>query len=390
MAAEMLPSELKEWMESIAKSEGFINYEIISKKLTATGGGFMGILYEIDIKGETTDSAKEINIFVKNIPETEQMKIYSVSGVFEREAIIYTEVFKIFAELQDEANIPINERFQIVKTYEECNPKSIILEHLGKRGFTVYNRMETVTFDYAKLCVQELGKFHALSMVLKEKRPEYFNEKIVSMKQPFNFEEDWFGFVRNMYDYSIDCLDPDVKEKVGQKLLEKVDEYPKYMNDTSGVCTLCHGDYKLNNIMAREVDGDLKEVITIDFQISHYGCPVLDFLYFIFNGTDQEFRKNHLTDLKDLYYEAMETFLKFFVLDNEKIFPREEFERIYKEKLDFGLMINVFYVPFLFAAEDDAPDVANETLSTLSFNVDSRFIERFRGVVDEFINWGYL
>lgn len=97
-----------------------------------------------------------------------------------------------------------------------------------------------------------------------------------------------------------------------------------------------------------------------------------------------------MTDLKDLYYEAMETHLEYFGLDIQNIFPRVEFENVYKKKLDFGLMINVFYVPFLFAAEDDAPDVANETLSTLSFNVDSRFIERFRGVVDDFINWGYL
>ncbi|KAJ8713720.1 hypothetical protein PYW07_014090 [Mythimna separata] len=390
MAVEILPPELKEWMESIATREGFVSYEITSKKLTPSGGGFMGILYEIDIKGETAEGAKELNIFVKNMPENEQMKIYSVAGVFEREAIIYTEVLKIFAKLQEEANIPLNDRFQIVKTFEECNKKSIILEHLGKRGFIVYNRMEGVSLDYAKLCVQELAKFHALSMVLKEKRPEYFNDKIATMKQPFNFEEDWHGYVRNMYNYSINCLEPDVKEKVGQKILEKVDDYPKYMNDMSGVCTLCHGDYKLNNIMAKEVEGQLKEVITIDFQISHYGCPILDFLYFIFNGTDQEFRNNHLSDLKNLYYDAIKTFLEYFELDIEKLFSRAEFEKVYKEKLDFGLIINVFYVPFLFAAEDDAPDVANETLSTLSFKVDDRFTKRFRGIVDDFIKWGYL
>ena len=252
-ADETLPDKLKEWVESIANREGFITYDIISNKLTPSGGGFMGILYEIDITGKTTEGAKEINIFVKNKPENEQMKIYSVSGVFKQEALIYTEVFKIFAELQDEANIPLNERFNIVKTYEECNPGSIILEHLGKRGFTVYNRMETVTFDYTKLCVQQLGKFHALSMVLQEKRPDYFLEKIATMKQPFNFEEDWYGFVKNMSDYSINCLEANIKEKVEEKILEKVADYPKYMNDTSGVCTLCHGDYKLNNVMAKEV-----------------------------------------------------------------------------------------------------------------------------------------
>lgn len=74
----------------------------------------------------------------------------------------------------------------------------------------------------------------------------------------------------------------------------------------------------------------------------------------------------------------------------EKVYPRIEFERVFRDKLDFGLMINVFYVPFLFAAEDDTPDVTNQSLTTLSFTIDNRFTERFRGIVDDFIEWGYL
>ncbi|KAF9822506.1 hypothetical protein SFRURICE_012602 [Spodoptera frugiperda] len=389
-SVDTLPQNLQNHMENIAKNEGFITYKITSKNLSTKGGSYMGILYEVNIKGKTKDEDKETNIFIKNIVTDEQMKIYSVTDVFAKEAFVYTELSKIFTELQKEANIPNEERFQMAKSYEECNSKSIILENLGKRGFKVYDRMETIPLDYAEMCVQQLGKLHGLSMVFQEKRPDYFNKHVATMKQPFIFEEDWYGFVENMYNYSVNCLDPDVKERVGQKIKEKVNNYPKYMNDTSGVCTFCHGDYKHNNIMVKEDDGKLKEVVTIDFQISHYGCPILDFLYLIFNGTDQEFRKKHLTDLKDLYYGTMEKFLSRFEMDISKIFPRMEFERVYKEKLDFGLMINVFYVPFLFAAADEAPDVAKETLSTLSFNVDSRFTQRFRGVVDDFIQWGYL
>lgn len=389
-SVDTLPKNLQKHMESIARNERYITYKIISKNLSTKGGSYMGILYEVDIKGKTKDEDKETNIFIKNIVTDEQMKIYSVADVFAKEAFVYTELSKIFTELQKEANIPNEERFQMAKSYEECNPKSIILENLGKRGFKVYERMETIPLDYAEMCVQQLGKLHGLSMVLQEKRPDYFNKHVATMKQPFIFEEDWYGFVENMYNYSVNCLDPDVKERVGQKIKEKVSNYPKYMNDTSGVCTFCHGDYKHNNIMVKEDDGKLKKVVTIDFQISHYGCPILDFLYFIFNGTDQEFRKKHLTDLKDLYYQTMEKFLSRFQMDISNIFPRIEFERVYKEKLDFGLMINVFYVPFLFAAADEAPDVAKETLSTLSFNVDNRFTQRFRGVVDDFIQWGYL
>ncbi|PZC78726.1 hypothetical protein B5X24_HaOG217184 [Helicoverpa armigera] len=387
---EDLPSELRQYMENIAKSEAFISYEIVGKKLPITGGGYMGILYEVNIQGKTNEDDKELNIFIKNIVENEQMKIYSVPKVFEREAIIYTDVFKIFDELQDKAKIPDDERLLMPKTYEGCNPKSIILEHLGKRGFKVYDRMETISFDYAKLCVTQLGKFHALSFVLQAERPEYFKENIATMKQPFKFEEVWHGFVKNMYNYSINCLEPDVRDKVGEIILEKVADYPKYMNDVSGVCTLCHGDFKHNNVMAKEIDAKVKEVIAIDFQIAHHGSPILDFLYFIFNGTDKDFRRKHLVYLKDLYYDSMKNYLEYFGMDIEKVFQRMEFERVFKEKMDFGLMINVFYVPFLFAADEDAPDVANESLSTLSFKVDDRFQERFRGVVDDFIEWGYI
>ncbi|KAF9410916.1 hypothetical protein HW555_010158 [Spodoptera exigua] len=387
---DTLPHSLQKNIESIAKNEGFITYEITSKNLSTKGGSYMGILYEVYIQEKTNKGDKETNIFVKNIVTDEQMKIYSVTDVFAKEAFVYTELSKIFTELQVEANIPNEERFQMAKCYDECNPKSIILEHLGKKGFRVYDRMEIIPFDYAKMCVQQLGKLHGLSMVLQERRPDYFNKHIATMKQPFNFEEDWYGFVNNMYNYSINCLDPDVKAKFGQNIMEKVNDYPKYMSDTSGFCTFCHGDYKHNNVMVKEVDGVPIEVITVDFQISHYGCPILDFLYFIFNGTDQEFRDQHLSKLKDLYYESMRNLLENFGMNISKIFPRMEFERVYKEKLDFGLMINVFYVPFLFAAADEVPDVANESLSDLSFKVDSRFTQRFRGVVDDFIKWGYL
>lgn len=267
-----LPPTLEESVKRIAKNKGFVTYDVFSKNITANG--YMGILYEVNINGKTAEGDKELNIFVKNIVENEQMKIYSVSDIFRREAFAYKELSRIFTELQDEANVPVNERFKIAESYEECNPKSIILENLVKKGFKTYYRMDTISISYAKLCIQELAKFHALSMVIQEKRPQYFNEKIITMKQPFCFKEDWNGFVQNMYNYSISCLDPEVKKKVEKKILERVEDYPKYLNDTSGVCTICHGDYKLNNVMAKEVVSLNNSTYSHEFYIDIYCTPI--------------------------------------------------------------------------------------------------------------------
>lgn len=248
-----LPENLEDSINNIARKENFISFEIICKNISPKGGSYMGILYQVDIKGKTEEGDKEVNIFVKNKVENDEMKIYSISNVFHREMFTCKELLALFAELQDEANIPEIERYNIVKSYEETNSKSIILENLAKQAFQVYDRMETISLEYAKLCVQQLAKFHGLSFVIQEKRPKFFNEKVVTLNQPYVFEEDWYGFVSNISNYSISCLDPEVQKTVREKILKKVDDYPRYMNDTSGVRTLCHGDYKHNNVMAKEV-----------------------------------------------------------------------------------------------------------------------------------------
>lgn len=130
--------------------------------------------------------------------------------------------------------------------------------------------------------------------------------------------------------------------------------------------------------------------MAIDYQILHYGCPVLDLIYFIFHGTDQEFRRQHMTNLQNLYYTAMSEFLAKFEINIDKYYNFTEFECDFREKLDFGLIVNLFYAPFLFALEDEAPDVTTEDLSSLKFKVDDKFTARIRGVVDDFIQWGYI
>lgn len=248
-----LPKDLEDSISSIAKSQGFEKYEKCVNKLSADGGSYMGVLYEIDLKGKVGDEKKEVNIFVKNIVESVDMPIYSVPGVFEREAWAYNVLKTIYTELQDEANIPYNERYKMPYSFKECNSKSIILEHLGKKGFKLYNRMEVMPYQYAEKCTKELAKFHALSFVIKEKRLEYFKSHVLTKKQPYNFGTEWKEFVKNMTTFSINCLEPDVKEKEKERLLELAVKYRLHMTDTTAVRTLCHGDYKLNNIMVKEV-----------------------------------------------------------------------------------------------------------------------------------------
>ncbi|KAI5637502.1 ecdysteroid kinase domain-containing protein [Phthorimaea operculella] len=104
------------------------------------------------------------------------------------------------------------------------------------------------------------------------------------------------------------------------------------MDTTSLGCTICHGDYRINNILVKYTNGKCTKVVPVDYQLLHYGCPVHDLIYLIFLGSDQEFRRHHLIGLKNLYYDHLETFLGYFELNVKNIFPRVDFERRFKER----------------------------------------------------------
>ncbi|XP_028175291.1 uncharacterized protein LOC114363692 [Ostrinia furnacalis] len=126
-------------------------------------------------------------------------------------------------------------------------------------------------------------------------------------------------------------------------------------------------------------DGEVFDVMPVDFQFSYYGCSIYDLMFFIFSCTDQEFRKSHMEHLKNLYHTTMQQFLSLFNMDVEEYYPRAEFERLFKERLDLGLMLSLFILPMLFNVQDVSTAKQNKLLC-----------KRMRGIADDFIQWGYL
>ncbi|XP_075979082.1 uncharacterized protein LOC142978494 [Anticarsia gemmatalis] len=385
------PSKLDQAIKKIAEKEGFIKYKVDKKCVSTNGGNYLGELYEIDVKGKTKDGEKTLHIFVKNAIDADgSFKILSVSNVYNTENFAYKDLAKVFEELQDEANVPRDERYKMVKVYDETFADAIIMENVTKKGFTTYHRMDVMSLKFVQLAIQHLARFHGLSFVLKEKRPEYFNKKIKSLKYPVTFGEDWKIMAKSMKDSIMCHVDDKYADRI-EKLYENVaDKFAYNFNDESVQVCLCHGDYRPNNIMTKiEEDGDVTDLVPVDYQLIFYGCPIFDFLYLIYCCTDREFRKTHMTYLKDLYHDSLKTFLEYFNLDVNEVYPKEEFERVYTEKLDQGLYYSLIFLPWLFAAEDDVPDVTQE-FSEMRIKIDDRVNDRLRGVIEEYVEWGYL
>ncbi|KAI5637503.1 ecdysteroid kinase domain-containing protein [Phthorimaea operculella] len=389
---DMFPEMLLQSVENIIKKEGYVKHQVYKRSISTDGGNYLGELFEVDVHGKTTSGDKETNIFIKKIIPDDNQKIFSVTEAYFKECFAYKELSKIFTELQNEAQVPSKERFKMAKSYEATSTEAIFLENLTKKGFTTLHRMDVMPLKFGQLAVQQLAKFHGLFYVIQKKKTQYFNTNIKVLKQFFTYNKEWKDFILNLCNISTNALSGEAKEKV-EKFIPKVfEKYPLYADDTiSPGCTICHGDYRVNNILVKkDIDGNLTEVVPVDYQLLYYGCPVNDLIYLLFNGSDQEFRKNHLEDLKNMYYDHLDHFLGYFDLDVNEIYPRKEFERQYIERLDLGLIYALYCTPFLFTREDNIPDIGKDDMTKLGFVLDDRYRERIQGIVDDFIRWGYL
>ncbi|KAJ8715886.1 hypothetical protein PYW08_013171 [Mythimna loreyi] len=381
--------ELQQCVKSVIKKEKYVSYNISKKVFTPDGGSFFGILCEVDIEGETATDKKETNIFMKIITPEIQMTVISLPEAYKNELFVYKELSLIYSKLQNEVKVPIEEKYKFVESYEESNPNVIILENMSKKDFKTNFRKDVITLQYAEMAIAEMAKFHALSFILETKQPKYFERKIKTIKATFSFDEDWDGFVQNMCQFTLNYLDEDSQRKLEDFIPSFTEKYRKYSEGSMGKRCLRHGDYRPNNILVKENNGVVSEMITIDYQLICYGCPILDFIYFIFSSTDQKFRRSHLLYLKELYYGSLRGFLKYFSLDVSSVYPKNDFERDFKCMLDYGLMSAILLTPLLMTSDNDV-DITSEPLAGLSFNVDDLCKDRLVGIVEDFIEWGYL
>ncbi|XP_026487281.2 uncharacterized protein LOC113394256 [Vanessa tameamea] len=387
---EEFSEALKKTIQEIITRVKYVHYNVTVRKITTGGNNFLGELYEIDIDGETSEKKNENNIFLKRIIQNDDFRIYSIPEVYKKEAFFYKELGKVFDVLQENVNIPAEDRFKMVKSYEETNNEVIILENLTKKNFKTMFRMDVMSIEFAKLSIEQLAKLHGLSFVLQKKRPEYFETKIKTIKQSMVYDDYWNEFVTKTCELSVSKFNDVTKEKISKFFEYSLDKYPKYMNGLhSQIKCLCHGDYKMNNILFKEEDGKITEAIPIDFQQIYFGCPVIDLIYFIYAASDRDFRKQHLYYLKDLYYETLTRFLNYFAIDVSTVCPRDEFEECFKHSLDYALMYTLYMLQMFFVT-DDIPDISKDELLEMKIQVDDRFYDRMQGIVDDFIDLGVL
>jgi aminoglycoside phosphotransferase (APT) family kinase protein len=87
----------------------------------------------------------------------------------------------------------------------------------------------------------------------------------------------------------------------------------------NGFRVLNHGDMWVNNFMFKYDEGNLTDVQFIDYQLSFWGSPANDLLYFFISSIRDEDKLQNFDNLMDFYHRELVSSLK--KLDYQKSIP---------------------------------------------------------------------
>lgn len=167
-------------MSKIAKSECFTDYKTDVQPGSSHGESVV-ISGTRDSNG--TKCVYKLHLLCKLAPSNAaHRKEFLAELLFAREALMYNNIFPMFAKLQEEKGLSKEECFTAYpKCYEAiADPENsqfvIIIEDLRSKGYTMWPKHKPVLVNHAHAVMKQLGRLHGITFALKDQRPDVYEE----------------------------------------------------------------------------------------------------------------------------------------------------------------------------------------------------------------------
>lgn len=251
-----IPHDIEETARKVAEEQSILKptfqiHENVEDK------GALGNIYYVSLIDSTNN--RVIKLIIKKAPQDSHISSEIVKKTYKNENYFYTELWPTFKSLQESF---LNGHFfdAIPKYYLTITsgeePHQIVLEDLNCKNFHIIKRNCFFDRAHLELVLKEYGKFHALSLVLKQKFPESFLELSQKFTNVFSEMENVSLFTDSLKLIFKQCYDI-FRNDTDEILLAKLKEYVKngveiyfksvkYVGDNT---VLLHGDCWSSNIM---------------------------------------------------------------------------------------------------------------------------------------------
>ncbi|CAB3219734.1 unnamed protein product [Arctia plantaginis] len=362
--------------------------------LTSGGANFTSALFIITITAKNKDDLK---LFAKVADIKGQLRdLMNVKLLFDTEQFVYSELGKIYKEIQEKHNVAPEYRFTFPKFYggesvEE--QETVVLEDLVSKGYNTYSRFKSIDWEHAATAVESLARFHALSFAFEKEDPVNFAKALERVKYQVPERDDSLRESRfKIVEGAIQVTKEEHKEAITNFLLVEdltQEELYQFKLPLSRP-VLCHGDYRMSNLMFQRQNGILKTLV-LDYQTCHSGCAPIDLLYLEFTGTDEKFRRENHQRFIDHYFTELTLALGRLGLDVNEVYPRELFDDELRQMLPVMLRLAAVVLPMVLVDAEHAPQLGKAgDVENIVISPNKLFAERFSGIVCDCVRWGVI
>lgn len=247
----VLPDYIQLHLIRISAENGFIDSSVQVRQGSQIGDGFASNIWSVTIAERKND--KKLHLVCKVAPNVELDEDGIITKIaFKREADFYTKLMPSFAKFQAGKRLSNVDQFLAYpKCYgttidDENGHYVIILEDLRPRGFKLWPKIQTSPIENARLAMREIGKFHGISIAMKDQKPDEFTEfkSFTDILKTALKSKNLQAVFTKSYDYAIDSFKRDdfkaIMSDIRKNYLEYFDEC---LNEKSASYfgVICHG-----------------------------------------------------------------------------------------------------------------------------------------------------
>nr|CAD7442855.1 unnamed protein product [Timema bartmani] len=357
-------------------------------------------------------------------PKVSTRELLRTDPVFKNETAAYSRVILSFERFsgdgEDAPRVP-----KCLHANLAFRNDVIVLEDLQPAGFRMCDRQEGLDLEHSKLALQELARYHALSLAMKCLEPEAFLRTRHQIREVIFVQEAAHLFSPSLETackmaiggLRISALQ--AGDDGGPLLLKAVkaleSQRGTIFNKMVGLVkpsepfsVITHGDFWINNILFRykeEGGGRLavEDVRLLDLQVARYCSPAIDILHFLYTSTFRDTRRRHYQELLRAYHQSLTAAFQRLVRgsphEGEVPMTLRELRREVTRCEMYGLFAGMWIMTAVTADVDNLPDVgsyrledfySDESLANWISTQTPSYRQRTKDLVLEYLDKGIL
>ncbi|XP_063236672.1 uncharacterized protein LOC134538965 [Bacillus rossius redtenbacheri] len=385
--------------------------------LTTAGENFGSLLLRVD--ATLLPDHRQVSLAAKLVVTKNLMgRVPPFRDFMRKEMDMYTRLRPAILAVQEEHGIPRELLLDVIPRCHGARTRrgggleppvdetaAILMENLGASGYRLADRIEGMDLEHAECVVKHLARFQAMFVVFKLKKPHFFKSAVLPTASQIVHEgpPQSPSHQPDPETSKLNCVlcVPAVVEhadriKIALKKGRSLFMQKSRPEPAEPFATVVHNDFWTNNVMFSYGEGDegkISSLKLLDFQMTNYGSPVTDLIFFLYSSTSLDVTREDRDRLIKLYHQEFTGWLELFGCDT-KPFGYETFMKEVEAVAPFQFDRTFSMLRIFCMSKSNPPDINNPAafhrMKTDNTGLGEQYFKKIERIVVEFVDRGWI